>query len=415
MEPRILIVSASVGTGHVRAAEALELALKQTVPPALVRNVDAFRMCTAVFRRCYAETYLDLIERAPLFLAYIYNLMDRPRPAGHDRWYRLRVSLEKMSMRPFLHLLQAEPWDLIVNTFFLPAEIVADLRRRGRLRARQAIVVTDFETHRNWVNHPCDHYFTATEEAARYLECFGVPRGATTVTGIPVHPVFSIAKDRSACRARLGLAGSRPVILLLTGGHGVGPVVEIYTALLAVERPLTVVAVTGHNAAVRSELATVPVPRRHGAKLFGYTDRIDELLAAADLVVSKPGGLTVAEALARGVGMVLVHPVPGQEERNSDFLLENGAAIKVNHVPTLPYKLTALLADPCRLQQLRASARRLGRPRAAFQIVDRCLELIQESRWPARTGRRTGNVVAAVRNGNGHLADPLAPFRSRVV
>ncbi len=412
MTPRILIVSASVGTGHLRAAEALEAAFRQTVPQALVRNVDAFALATSVFRRCYAQMYLDLIDRAPWFLAYVYGRMDRPRPAGRDHWYHLRVALEKMSMRPFLRLLQSEPWDLILNTFFLPAEIIADLRRKGKVQALQAIVVTDFETHRNWVNHPCDHYFTATEEAALYLQCFGVPRSAATVTGIPVHPVFSVPKDRAACRALHGLVGDRPVVLLLTGGHGVGPVEETYTALLEVEVPLEVVVVTGHNAAARRQIEAIQVPARHRAKVLGYTDQMDELMAAADLVVTKPGGLTVAEALARGVGMVLVHPVPGQEERNSDFLLENGAAIKVNHIPTLPHKVAAVLADPRRLQQMRESARRLGRPRAAFDIVDECLTMIRP-----RNVRTRSDVVGAGHHfdGNGRVADPLAAVRLGVV
>ncbi len=414
MAPRILIVSASVGSGHLRAAEALEVAFRQTVPNAVVRNVDAFRLATSVFRRCYADMYFDMVKRAPWFLAYIYGIMDRPRPLGHDHWYHLRVSLEKMSMRPFLRLLQSEPWDLVVNTFFLPAEVVADLRRTGRFQAPQVMVVTDFETHRNWVNHPCDHYFTATEEAARYLQCFGVPRGAVTVTGIPIHPVFSVAKDRKACLARQGLGGDRPVILFLTGGNGVGPVEDTYRALLEVELPLEVVVVLGRNAAAVPQLRAIEMPRRHRVKILGYTDQMDELLAVADLVVTKPGGLTVSETLARGVGMVLVHPVPGQEERNSDFLLENGAAIKINHVPTLPYKLEALLTEPRRLQRMKEAARRLGRPRAAFDVVERCLGLLQNT---GLQGRATHDALAPgrLRSGNGPLVAPLGPVRSGLV
>lgn len=414
MTPRILIVSASVGTGHLRAAEALELAFQQTVPEALVRNVDAFRLSTAVFKRCYADMYLDLIDRAPWFLGYIYGLMDRPRPLGHDRWYHLRVSLEKMSMRPFLHLLQSEPWDLVVNTFFLPAEIVADMRKLNRFHGRQVMVVTDFETHRNWVNHPCDHYFTATEESARYLQCFGVPRSAATVTGIPVHPSFAAAKNRKLCLANQGLVGDRPVVLFLTGGNGVGPVEDTYRGLLEVEPSLEIVVVLGNNTACRPRLEAIDPPRRHRVKILGYTTEIDELMAVADVVVTKPGGLTVAESLASGVGMVLIHPVPGQEERNSDFLLENGAAIKVNHIPTLPYKLGELLDQPGRLQRMKECARRLGRPRAAFDIADRCLRLLQ---LPIENGRATGDalVPGRLRNGDVPVALTLGPLRSKLV
>jgi processive 1,2-diacylglycerol beta-glucosyltransferase len=239
-----------------------------------------------------------------------------------------------MSLRPFLRLLYSEPWDLIINTHFLPEEIIASLRRDGRLTAPQVMVTTDFETHRLWVHQPCDHYFTATEEAARYLQCYGVPAEDTTATGIPIHPVFCERKDRGECLARQGLVGDRPILLQLAGGYGVGPIGDLYRALLEIQIPLEIVVVTGRNAAARTHLQEVPLPPRHRVKILGFTTQIDELMGVADLVVSKPGGLTTAETLARGAGMVIVNPVPGQEERNSDYLLENGAAIKVNHLPT---------------------------------------------------------------------------------
>jgi processive 1,2-diacylglycerol beta-glucosyltransferase len=234
---------------------------------------------------------------------------------------------------------------------------------------------TDFETHRLWVNEPCDHYFTATEEGAQYLHYWGVPRERTTTTGIPIHPVFSEAKERGTLLRKHGLDAERPILLQLAGGFGVGPIEGIYRALLDVGLPLQVVVITGKNEKARKQLEAVPCPSRHRAKVLGFTDEIDELMAAADLVVSKPGGLTTSETLARGAAMVIINPIPGQESRNSDFLLENGAAIKVNNLGTLGYKLKALLSDAGRLRQLKANAQSLGRPRAAFDVVERALQL----------------------------------------
>jgi processive 1,2-diacylglycerol beta-glucosyltransferase len=376
--PRVLVLSASVGTGHMRAAEAIALALRQVAPGARVRTADVLSLATPPFRFCYAQMYLELIRHAPALLGYIYDRIDQPVRMGSRRLYWLRVWLEKTQLRPFLDLLASEPWDLVINTFFLPAEIIASLRRRGHFTAPQTMVVTDFETHRNWVTQPCDHYFTATEEAALYLQYFGVPRAATTVTGIPIHPTFAEPLDRQACLEGLGLRGDRPVVLLLAGGHGAGPIEAPYRALLDVEVPLQIVVVTGHNEKARSALQAIAPPRRHRSTVLGYTDRMHEWLAVSDLVVTKPGGLTVSEALARGVGLVLINPIPGQEERNSDFLLEQGAAVKANHLPTLAYKVTDLLRHPRRLEQLKANARRLGRPRAAFEIAERSLGLIRQ-------------------------------------
>jgi processive 1,2-diacylglycerol beta-glucosyltransferase len=176
---------------------------------------------------------------------------------------------------------------------------------------------------------------------------------------------------------RQGLGGDRPVVLQLAGGFGVGPIERVYRALLHVEVPLEIVVVTGRNETARGQLAGILCPPRHRVKIIGFTDQIDELLGAADLVVSKPGGLTTSETLARAAVMVVVNPIPGQESRNSDFLLENGAAIKVNNIATMAHKITGLLRDASRLERLQANARRLGRPRAAFDVVERSLELIR--------------------------------------
>ncbi len=373
-QPRILVLAASVGAGHVRAAQAVELALRQTVPGAVVRNLDVLELTNAAFRRVYGRFYLDLVNKAPHVLGYFYDLMDRPSASGKNRGDRFRLAVEKRNLPRFIRFLKQEPWDLVINTHFLPAEIIASLRKAGELDVPQVTATTDFETHRLWVNQPCDHYFTATEEGALYLQRWGVPKTDTTAVGIPIHPVFAQPKDRAACCAKHGLAGDRPVVLQLAGGFGVGPIEQIYRALLDVEVPLEVVVIAGKNESAREQLAKVTPPARHRTKVMGFTSDIDELMAAADLVVSKPGGLTTSETLARGAAMVVVNPIPGQESRNSDFLLENGAAIKVNNVATLAYKVTSLLRQPERLARLKENARHLGRPRAAFDVVERALQ-----------------------------------------
>ena len=374
MAERILILSTSAGAGHLRAAEAVELAIRELAPAAEIENRDVLTLATKTFRRLYGKAYLDLVNRAPHVLGYFYDMLDRPR-SKKKRSDKLRVAVEKLNMRPFLKLLKSEPWDIVVNTHFLPAEIIANLRRKRKLRVPQVTVTTDFETHRLWVNRPCEHYFTATEEAARYLHHWGVNLKRITASGIPIHPVFATEKPRAEYLAKQGLKGRAPVVLQLAGGFGVGPIEKIFRAVLEVETPLEVVVVSGRNEAVRKKLSRIRPPVRHAAKVLGFTTEIDELMAVADIVLSKPGGLTTSETLARGAAMAVVNPIPGQESRNSDFLLENGAAVKINSVATLSYKLTALLEDPGRLEALQGSARKLGRPRAAYTVAHKVLEM----------------------------------------
>lgn len=377
MAPQILVLSASVGAGHMRAAQAVQMALAELVPDAKIESHDVLALTNAAFRRVYGKAYLDLVNKAPHFLGYFYDLLDRPSRSGSNRGDRLRLLVEKFNLKAFMRLLQEKPWDLVINTHFLPAEIIAALRREGKIRMPQSTVTTDFETHRLWVNQPCDRYFTATEEGSLYLQHWGVPAADTRATGIPIHPIFSQPKDRAGCLERQKLSGDRPIILQMAGGFGVGPIEKLYQAILAVEHPLEVVVVTGRNEKVREQLTAITPPDRHRAQILGFTDQVDELMAVADLVVSKPGGLTTSETLARGAAMVIVNPTPGQESRNNDFLLENGTAIKVNNIATLPFKVNMLLQDPARLAQLKANARRLARPRAAYDVVQSSLELIR--------------------------------------
>jgi processive 1,2-diacylglycerol beta-glucosyltransferase len=376
MSRRILVLSASVGAGHLRAAEAVELALRQMLPDATVRNVDVLEMTNRLFQRVYGQFYLDLVNKAPHALGYFYDMLDQPQ-SPKQRRDRLRLYLEKLNLKAFLKFLKAEPWDLVINTHFLPAEIIASLRRKNELDLPQVTATTDFETHRLWVNQPCDGYFTATPEGALYLQHWGVPATDTFVTGIPIHPVFSTPKDRNTCIAKHLLAADRPIVLQLSGGFGVGPIEKIFRGLLGADQPIQLVTITGRNEKLKAQLRRIKTPDRHKVKVMGFTKDIDELMQAADLVVSKPGGLTTSEVLARGAVMVIVNPIPGQESRNSDYLLENGAAIKANNLATLGFKVSTLLKDALRLDQLRANVRRIAKPRSAFDVVKKSLDLLK--------------------------------------
>jgi processive 1,2-diacylglycerol beta-glucosyltransferase len=366
-KPRILVLSASVGAGHIRAAQAMELALKHAAPDAHVQNVDVLTLTNTLFKRLYGTAYLDLVNKAPHLLGAIYDLTDKPQRTKGAR-HALRSLVQKANLKKLTDLLK-EPWDIVVNTHFLPADMIATARRRDKMSTRQVTVVTDFDAHAFWVNEPCERYYVAAEEAALSLTWWGVDRARITTTGIPVHPVFAQTKTAAGCRNKHNLAADRPVLLQLAGGFGVGPIESMLRALYTIERPHHTVVVCGKNAELKKKLEAVKVPPQHKATILGFTTEIDELMAAADAVITKPGGLTTSEILARGCAMVIMNPVPGQEDRNSDYLLEQGAAVKVNTLSALGWKVSSLLADPARLASLRANAKALGRPKAAETIA----------------------------------------------
>ncbi len=371
MHKKILLLSASAGAGHVRAAQALEKAFRESDngESSEVNHLDILNYTNKVFRHLYSKAYIDLVNKLPEVPGWVYDKLDKP-------WKneRRRLALDKLNTRPLVKLLRGYQPDLIVCTHFLPAEIVSWLKAKERLSSRQVIIVTDFDVHAMWLVHHYEHYFVALDEARAYLEALGIPPHKITVSGIPIDPVFSEPKDKQEMRAKHGLAPDRTTILLSAGGFGVGSVDALITSLLPLQHRAQIVAICGRNEELKKRLTRLAARAKPDAtvllKPFGYTNEMDELMAASDLVLGKPGGLTTSEALAKGLVFVIVNPIPGQEERNSDHLLEGAVAIRCNNLPTLSYKLDRLLADPDRFASMQKNARRMGRPNAAKEIVD---------------------------------------------
>lgn len=375
---KVLLLSASAGAGHVRAAQALEraFALHRNGSCLEVRHLDVLDYTNKVFRHFYSKAYIDLVNKMPEVPGWIYDKLDKP-------WQneRRRLALDKLNTRPMVKLLREYKPDMIVCTHFLPAEIVSWLKAKERLSSRQAIIVTDFDVHAMWLVHHYEQYFVAIDEARVYLEALGVPAAKITVSGIPIDPVFAKHKDKAEMRRKHDLAEDRTTILLSSGGFGVGAVDALISALIQLQHRAQLVAICGRNEELKSRLTKLAAGISPEATMIlkpvGYTQEMDEFMTASDFVVGKPGGLTTSEALAKGLAFVIVNPIPGQEERNSDHLLEASAAIRCNNLLTLTYKLDLLLGDPTRLARMQRNAKTMGHPHAARDIVEKLFELNQ--------------------------------------
>ena len=367
---RVLVLSASAGAGHLRAADAIEKALKIRGLASEVQHVDVLKYTNNVFRHLYSKAYLDLVNKAPEVLGWLYDHLDVPRKNEKVRlaFDRLNTGAVRQvpesvpARRRDLHPLPAVRDHLVAEA----AGEGPDHERGGRDRPRRP---------RHVALHRAEHYFVALEETKVHLVAIGVPASKVTVSGIPIDPVFAEPKDARAMRRKHGLAEEAFTILVSAGGFGVGPVEHIIQALSELTHPAQVVVVCGRNDELRTRLTRVvrklPTSSRVSFKLLGFTTEMDELMAAADLFVGKPGGLTTSEALARGLPMVVINPIPGQEERNSDHLLEEGIALRCNNLPALAYKIDRLIDEPGKLHLMRGNALALGKPQAAFTILDR--------------------------------------------
>jgi processive 1,2-diacylglycerol beta-glucosyltransferase len=272
--------------------------------------------------------------------------------------------------------------DLCIATHFLPAEILAWLIAKKKLSARHVIVVTDYDVHAMWLCRTVDRYDVALPESLEYLAGIGVPREKLRVTGIPVDPLFEVPVVRRDARRKLGLSLDSLVLLISAGGYGVGPVEQLVRGLLALGQPWQLVAIAGKSEKLRARLEQMSKPAgklpdgENRLVVVGFTNEMDQYMAAADALIGKSGGLTTSEALARGLPMILIEPIPGQEERNADHLLEAGAAIRCNNLPAAPWKIASLLENQEKLSSMRAAAVAMARPAAARTIVEDALGLL---------------------------------------
>jgi processive 1,2-diacylglycerol beta-glucosyltransferase len=362
---RVLILSVSAGTGHVRAAEALEKVFRQQPGVGEVRNIDALRFTNKLFRDFYSKLYVQLIRSAPQLLGWVYKQSDEPWKTD-----QLRLRLDRLSAMPLVKFIRNFRPDITVCTHFMPVGIISHLISRGLLDAHLSIVVTDLDMHAMWLSRIFHRYFVAIEETKVHLDVLGLPPERVTVSGIPVDPTFADPVDRVELRYQNHLDPQKTTLLVSAGALGVTPAEFVVARLLQLRHDVQGIVICGRNDELRFRLKQMLEPHASRFKIIGYTDKMQEFMKISDLFIGKPGGLTTAEALACSLPMIIVDPIPGQEERNSDHLLEKGCALKANELTTLAWKIDQLLDEPEHLATMRRNAGELGRPNAARTIVE---------------------------------------------
>lgn len=362
---RLLLLSVSAGAGHVRAADALRVAAEESGHVA--EHLDVMDFVSSAFRALYTDFYLKLVEHSPTAWSMLYRIMDRTPPSAPLA--RVRRAIERLNTLKLRKAIAAFAPDAVVCTHFLPAEVLMRERARGRVTAPVFVQITDFDLHGMWIVPDMAGYFAASDEVAFRAHARGIARAKTHVTGIPIMPAFASAPPRGECAAELGIDAKRTTILLMGGGAGLGGLDDVAERLVALDRDFQLIALAGRNESMLKRLEAIA--KRHPRKLIaqGFTNRVERLMAASDLVITKPGGLTTSECLAMGLPMIVHAPIPGQEERNCDYLLEQGAALKAIDASALEWRVDRLIADLERLAAMARRARALGHPQAARDVV----------------------------------------------
>jgi len=367
-EKTILLLSVSAGAGHVRAAEALRKTAEENFPAFKAVHLDVMDFVPELFRNIYVDSYIKLIERSPALWGFLYTQTDK-KEKEDSLLKKIRCAVQKLNTRKLFGKIAEMKPDIVICTHFLPAELLSKMKGEKNFHAPVWVAVTDFDIHNLWIHPHMSGYFAASPEVAWRMKEKGIDPDNIHVTGIPIMPVFGRKYSRADCAKQLGINPDMTTILLMSGGLGVGGTHLIAERLLNISSDFQILALAGKNKVLLEELKKLE--RAFPGKLIptGFTATIEINMAASDLAISKPGGLTTSECLAMGLPMIVISPIPGQEERNADYLLENGVALKAHNAAVLEFKLAELLKNPEKLCEMRRAAVRIARPDAAMEIL----------------------------------------------
>jgi len=389
---RFLLMHITTSSGHHRASCALEHTLKQHDPQAHTVNVDAFQYTSRFVRWAISRTYLSLIRHQPDVWEYLYD-----NPVVHRQVQYFRALLHRYQAVKLQRLLEALRPDVVACTQAYPCGVVADFKRHHRLDIPLVGILTDHAPHLYWFHDTVDAYVVPSEQVKQRFLMRGVDADKVKVLGIPIDLRFLERPDPQATARQFGLSLDEPIVLIMGGGGGFGQLRDIVLHLDILPFPCQMVVLAGTN---RGLLAWCQGHRfRHRVLPLQFTDAVPQLMDIATLLVSKPGGMTTSEALAKRLPLVIVNPIPGQEAYNARYLLAQGAAVQAGSAETVRQTVRDLLENPERLETMRARAAELARPTAAWDISALLCELADHhrARQESRLERRAvgGRVPVA--------------------
>lgn len=364
MRQRVLAMYITAQSGHYQAARALEQAIRSVNPAAETLTIDAFQYLNPVLARIVDRMYLSVIQNAPEIWDYLY---DNPKVVHRSDSFR---KLLHRYDSPRLHgLLEDFRPDVIACTQAFPCGLVADFKEEQDLSTPLYGILTDFSPHTYWVHSQVNGYVVPAGESRQWLLDRQVEPDRVWVFGIPIDPAFAESPDVQAIRRRLQLAPEAPVILLMGGGQGLGPIVEVVEQMDRIHQDFQLLAIAGTNESLYHKLITRAPALKHPMQVFGHVDFVADLMSVSSFIITKTGGLTTSEALAKGLPILALEPIPGQETKNAAFLVKEKAACLVKDFRQLALSVQQLLDHPNELAALAANARRLGKPQAALDAA----------------------------------------------
>lgn len=368
MKSKLLILSVSAGAGHVRAAQAIQATAKLYYPELVVEHLDLMTLVPEHFKKIYADSYIKVVERHPALWGYLYHLTDKQKK--DSALNKVLKAIKDINTTRIIKTLEKSNADYVICTHFLPAEILSRRIKKNKWMKPVYVQVTDFDLHSLWIHEGMTGYFAASEEIAWRMVERGISKERIFITGIPIMPVFSADYDRPTCAKELGINPQKTTLLLMSGGAGISGIELIAQRLLDLPSDLQIVALAGKNQKLLQLLQNLA--KKYPQRLYpqGFTTTIERVMTCADFAITKPGGLTTSECLAMALPMIVVSPIPGQEERNADYLMEQGVAVKAHDLAGLEYKTNLLLKNPKMIEEMSNRMKLIRKPGAAKKVLE---------------------------------------------
>lgn len=367
----VLLMYISENSGHYCASLAIEKALKTANPDINTLNINAANYTNPIMEKIINRTYMGIIKRRPEVWEYLY---DNPKIVKNTQL--LRELIHKFNSKKLMNLLEDFFPKVICCTQAFPCGLVSDYKKTYGLPATLIGVLTDYMPHSYWIYDNVDYYVVPTEDAKARLIEDGIPEEKIKMFGIPINLNFSIDMDKEIIFKKFNIDWQLPVILLMGGSQGLGPIVELTHSLDRLKTEFQLIIVCGRNSKLKRSLEKRKGRFKKKILILEYVDNINELMSIASLIITKPGGLTTAEALSKNLPMLLVNPIPGQEENNTKFLLKAGVAIRAKQEEDIPILVTELLCSKNKLNQMREQAKGLGKPSSTIDLVSFILHLL---------------------------------------
>lgn len=365
MKKRILIMTASIGSGHDQAAATIARSILSRDNAADVEVIDFMNILHPTISQFIINTYLKMIDFFPTGYHFIYHITKKfstQNKVNDLISYRYQKKIKK--------LIIAKNPDMIVFTNPFPSVLISTLKKKGSINIPTATIITDYTAHPVWLDDTIDLYFVGSNELKESIVGNGISRERIFVSGIPIHEKFDLQLDKEKIQIKEAINPSLPSLLIMGGGLGLGPIKEILDIVDEIRRPLQLLVVAGKNQQLKAELESRSYQATHSVKIYGFCDNIHELMEISDLLISKSGGLTMTEALNKQLPTIIVDPIPGQEVVNAEYLSRLGAARLLEDLKDLKKNIEELLyVDPENRGEMEKKAASVAKPKASVNIA----------------------------------------------